>query len=133
MPVVVRNERPTSFYFTDANKKKTPLDPGVTATLSDEEWGQVPIAIRGAGGINPLSPTDADSSSMKGNFEYYQPFGTVQLRYYGVNEQTAADSDPTWLIRRFDHVQVTVDDIRVSQIQILDQVAWSNRASLAWT
>lgn len=131
----VRNERATNFVFGQGANRKTLL-PGQTVTITPDELGQVPIQMRGPGGINVLTDNQASTDSAKIKFDYYAPFGEPELRYFGQNTQSSLDTDSTWVIRRFEHTQVG-SETKISEIQILDQVAWgastAARDGLAWT
>lgn len=134
MAVVLKNEGTKDFYFDDGtSRKKTILSPGSIATVSDNEFQSVPISMRGQGAINVLYPDDTTSSSSKINMDWETVLSTSQLVYFGVNRQDAADADQTWTIKYFKYVQAPDSTIKVSQIQVLEQVAWTDRTILPWS
>lgn len=133
MALLVKNERTQPFILGQGANKKTLL-PDAVALISEDEWSQVTIGLRGPGGINPLWPNRATSDSSKTKLDYYQFAGDAQIRYLGFADQSDLDNELVWYIKRFSHVDVGgLDPVRVSEIQILENVAWSDRGTLPWT
>lgn len=136
MAVLAKNERANPWRWTTGKRGQNDkfLMPGETAVLSDDEFAEVPIAMRGSGGIKALSPSTIDPDDLnKVRFDYFTVFSTIQIHYLGESLQAVADSDPFWIVKRFDYVDAGGGDIRISEIQVLEGVAWQDRASLAWS
>lgn len=91
------------------------------------------MAQRGPGGLNVLYPDDTTSTSSKINLDYVTVFSTTQLLYFGINRQSALNSDSTWTIKYFQYMQGLDGTVHVAQVQILENVIWDNRASLPWS
>ena len=133
MAILVKNERTDPFILGQGAGKKT-INPGDVALITEDEWGQVAVGLRGPGRMNPVWPNRATSDSSKTMLDYYSFGGDSQIRYIGFADQADATSSPVWYIKRFQHVDVGgLDPIRVSEIQILENVAWDNRDSLPWS
>ena len=134
MAVVVRNESGSDKYFdVGTSKKKTLLAAGAQITLTEKELESIPMTMRGPGGLNVLYPDDTSSTSSKINLDYTTVFSTTQILYFGTNRQSALNSDSTWTIKYFQYIQGGDGTVKVSQVQILENVIWDNRASLPWT
>lgn len=134
MAVVIRNESGSDKYFDiGSSGRKTMLPTGGQVTLTEKELESIPMAMRGPGGLNVLYPDDTTSTSSKINLDYITVFSTTQILYFGTDRQTALDSDPTWTIKYFQYMQGIDSTVHVAQVQILERVAWTNRASLPWT
>lgn len=132
MAVVVRNEGVNPVRFPGkSNLKEIPA--GATRVLADEEWALVPYDRRGAGQLKPVWPSEMVGENLKIKLDYYQPGGVDYfVRYKGMAKQSAADSDTTWTVQRMNHTSYG-GNYKISEVQILENVAWSSRASLPWT
>ena len=137
MAVLVRNETGSNWYFTGSNKRGQGdkfIAPGATVVLSDLEWQEVAITKRGPGGLNPLEPSLGGAAEVKSELDYGDPgSGTTELIYLGESYQAAATSDDVWTIKKFEYTTITSGDVRITEIQVMTDVAWDDRASLAWT
>lgn len=133
MAVVVKNEGASPFYFGEraggSTRKK--LEPGQIDTISDQEWDSVPVAKRGAGAIKCLWPNDVTSDTLKVKIDHYAFNGTLEPRYVGSAVQGSATNQPVWTIRRLSHTSLASKNY-VTEVQVLEAVAWDDRASLSW-
>ena len=129
MTVVVRNETGSPWIF-DGSSGRRQIAAGATEVISDEEWASVISAKRGPGGLHALS-NDPGSQS-KTTFDYALVNGAYETIYLGEADQTAAITDPVWTIKFFQYAAFGGSN-QITEIQVLDGVAWSNRASLPWS
>lgn len=132
MAIVVRNEMSSPVYFGAGSAKKI-LAPSAVTTISEDEWATVATSMRGVGGIRCLWPVESDSIETRTMFDYYNVAGSNFVRYIGEATQDAATTDPVWMIKQLTHTDLGASDIRVTDIQVLRDVAWVNRASLPWS
>lgn len=64
--------------------------------------------------------------------DYYDPGdGALKVRYLGKAPQTAAATDPTWVVQRLTWV-VLGNESKVTNIQVLENIAWADRATAGW-
>lgn len=138
MAVLVVSERDKPFHWTTGKRGQgdKQIAPGEVAVLSDQEWNEVPISMRGAGGLRPLSPSPQDEDSLNvTEMDYYSVDATVQLRYLGEAPQGSDPTLPIWTVKRFAHADVS-GDVRIAEIQVLNSVPWGSstgdRDALAW-
>lgn len=129
--IVVKNEKADPYIFASPGVKKT-FAAGEIAVLSEEEWNSVPFSQRGPGKLNPLWPNEASSDSSKTKLEYYQVGADYEVRYIGLAQQSDSTADEVWIIKRFSHQTLGGENL-VTEIQILENVAWDDRATLPWT
>lgn len=133
MSVVVRNERDKPYRFVDDNRRQRVLDPGQVAVLTETELEQVPLHMRGPGEVNVLFPSEGSGDSNRTKFDYYDPgAGQFEVRYLGIAQQGDAEDEPVWTVKRFGHTQFGAEFL-VTDIQILNDVRWDERAALGWT
>ena len=138
MAVLVENERDKPFHWTSSKRGQADkqIAPGEIAVLSENEWNEVPISMRGAGGLRPLSPSPNDEDTLnQTELDYYSFEATVQLRYLGEAPQGSDPIAPVWMVKRFSHVDVAGDQ-RIAEIQVLNDVSWGtntgDRDGLPW-
>lgn len=138
MSIAVRNES-SGMYIVGVGAQKRVISPGQATTLSDWEWEHLADISKGPGLMNPLYPTSGNQSNALTKFDYFQePNGnTFQMRWMGKTDEIISDSTNAWTIYQYDYVVVNPAanpiDVRISRIQVLDAVAWANRATLGWT
>lgn len=140
MAVLVVNERTKPFHWT-SNKRgqgDKQIAPGEVAVLSENEWTEVPISMRGPGGLRPLSPSPQDEDSLNSTELDYDSttYATAQLIYLGEAPQGSDPTLPIWMVKRFSHSEVVPGDVRITEIQVLNEVAWgtdtADRDALPW-
>lgn len=131
MAIVIRNDSGVPFRIP--GKGNQSLDPGGIKVLSEEEFASIPLANRGPGRIYSVNPNESSSETLKEKLDYYIPAGTTDysVRWVGYARQTALDTDLVWSVRQFSHAALG-QDARVTEIQILENVAWADRATLPW-
>lgn len=130
------NERSKEFRWTAGKRGQNDkrLLPGETAYLTDAELEDIPLNLRGPGGLRLLSPAPEDVSDLeKTEIEYYTTNGSIEVRYLGEAPQGALTTSPVWTIKRFSHTLAAADDVRITEIQTIRDVAWADRATLGWT
>jgi len=141
MSVSVVNESPDPFRFTATSKRGQGdkfIAAGAVTVLSDQEWQEIPIWMRGPGGINPIdsSGTGVDSGN-RVLLDYFAVSGINLLRYEGSAPQGALATDPVWTIKRFAYTDLGGLDLRITDIQTLRDQPWGNtqgsRDALGWT
>lgn len=132
MAVVVRNEGNGPVRFAGhGNEREIPA--GAVRVIADEEWAQVGFDKRGSGKLNPVYPNELLGENLKIKLDYYQPGGVDYfVRYKGVAKQTALDTDAVWKVQRMNHTSYG-GVYKITEVQILENVAWSGRAGLGWT
>ena len=124
MSIAVRNEQTDPFVFNEGGRRKV-IQPGAVYVLSDAEWDSVIPSKRGPGAINPLGTEE----NTKTNLDWDN---TPNLIYYGTASQQAADTDPLWTVKKFNYGSFG-GQAKITQIQVLTNVKWSDRATLGWT
>jgi len=129
MPVVVRNELAEPWVF-EGSRGSRQIAAGATAVISDEEWATVISAKRGPGGLHAIS--NDPGSQTKTAFDYALVNGTYETVYLGEAAQSAADTDSVWTIKFFQYGSFGGSN-QITEIQILDGVAWADRATLPWS
>lgn len=129
MAVLVRNELSTPWVF-EGSRGSRQLAPGEVGWVSDEEWATVISAKRGPGALHPLS--NDPGSRIKTRFDYVIYNGAAEVLYLGQAAQTAADTDTTWTIKKFTYLTASDASTQIDTVEVLDSVAWANRASLPW-
>ena len=125
----MRNETGSPWIF-DGSRGSRQIPAGESEVISDEEWATVISAKRGPGGLHALS-NDPGSQS-KTAFDYALVNGSYETIYLGEAAQTALDADPVWTIKFFQY-GVFGGSNQITEIQVLDGVAWADRATLPWT
>lgn len=130
MSVVVRNERNQPYVFSGSRGTRQ-IAPGEIAVISETEWDDVITALRGPGEINPLWPNEVSSDIAAMKFDYYTVGADTEVRYIGFAQQGILTSEDRWVIKRFGHETIG-DGNYVNDIQVLQGVAWDDRASLDW-
>lgn len=129
MPVVVRNELAEPWVF-EGSRGSRQIAPGATAVISDDEWATVISAKRGPGGLHAIS-NDPGSQS-KTAFDYALVNGSYEVVYLGGASQSSLGTDQTWTVKFFKYGTFGGSN-QITEIQVLDGVAWSDRATLPWT
>jgi hypothetical protein len=128
--VVVRNETSRPFHFGNGSARKE-LPTGQIDTISEDELATVAFDKRGPGKINVLWPNQASSDNPAIKLDYFAFNAGNETRYMGVAPHGSLDSDSIWLIRRFDYV-VAGTETKLANIQVIENVAWDDRGTLAW-
>lgn len=133
MAIVVRNDSATVVRISGAGNERV-IQPNQVITLTEEEFTNVPFDRRGFGKILAISPEEASSETLRNKLDWYIPpvGSTVEIRYQGLAPQGSLESDPVWIIKRFSH-DIFFTDVKINDIQVLSNVAWSNRDLLPWT
>jgi hypothetical protein len=138
MAVLVKNERSTPFYWTTGKRGQADkqIAPGEVAVLSENEWQEIPISMRGPGGLRPLDPSPQDEDSLNvTELDYYSVDAQIELRYLGEAPQGSDPTSAVWTVKRFSHMDVAGDP-RISEVQVLNEVAWgvstADRDGLPW-
>lgn len=140
MAVLAINERNSPFRWTSGKRGQGDklIMPGEIAVLSEQEWQEIPIAMRSPGGLRALSPSSGDEDIVDvTELDYYTVAASVELRYMGEAEQGSDTADPVWTIKRFAHSEVVPGDVRITEIQVLRDVPWgatqADRDGLGWS
>ena len=127
MSVLVRNETDSDMIIFGRPPRH--ISPGSSEYISDLEWSAIISEKRGPGKLNPVS---ADPSiTQKINLDYVLVGTIYETLYAGFANQSVLDTEPYWLIKKFSYVTLGTDN-KITQIQVLDGVAWSDRATLTW-
>lgn len=130
MTVVVRNELSVPWVF-EASRGSRQLAPGQVAVISDEEWASIITAKRGPGGMHAVS--NDPGSRIKTKFDYADVGGgDFEVVYLGQADQGAQDADHVWSIKKFSYSSISGAN-QITSVEILDSVAWADRATLPWT
>ena len=136
MGLLVINERADGkpFVFPGDNRRNKILPNGAMAYISDSEWSEVPISMRGQGGIRIVSDSLTEEDDVDRTLlDYYDVFGSVELRYLGLAPQGSDTADAVWTIKQFSHSEPLPGDVRIADIQVLRDVAWDDRGTLPWS
>ena len=72
-------------------------------------------------------------AALKTHFDYTLVNGVAQILYLGQAEEWIADNDPRWTIKKFTWIIADDNSTQLSEVQVLTEVAWTNRASLNWS
>lgn len=131
MPVV-RNDSSGPLPISGRGANESTLQPGEVRYLTDKEYEHISWGNRGVGRLVTIAPNENTSETLKIKFDYYQPASEYEIRYIGYARQSADDADEYWTIRRHTHDDVGGKQLIV-EIQVLENVAWSDRAILPWT
>lgn len=132
MAIVIRNDSGHSLRLSGRGNLKEIL-PDQVMTLTDDEFEQIAFTKRGPGGIVAISPNEATSDSLRTKLDYYIDPGEPKLRYEGMALQGQLESDPVWIIRRFTwEAVVGTPELKITDIQILTNVKWTERTTLSW-
>jgi hypothetical protein len=129
MPVV-RNDGANAFQVSGGGNVSR-IEVGEVRYLTDDEYSKIGWSNRGPGKIVSIAPNENTSETQKIKFDYIQPDVEWVIGYIGYARQTAADSDPVWTIRK--HFYQDIGGYRVTEIQVLENVAWTDRLTLPWT
>lgn len=132
MAVVVRNESAGPIRFPgNSNRKEIPA--GEIRLISDGEWELIPFDNRGPGKLKAVWPNELIGENLKIKIDYYAPGGVDYfVRYKGISTQAADDTDDAWTIQRMSHSSYG-GNYKITEVQILENVAWADRASLPWS
>jgi hypothetical protein len=126
MSVLVRNEFAEPWVFEGSGGKRQ-LAPAEVALISDAEWNSIISEKRGSGGINPLD----SSERVKTEFDYASVNGSYEVIYIGQASPSTADTDDRWTIKKFSYQSLGGGN-KVSAVEVMDSVAWADRATLSW-
>lgn len=139
MAVLVVNERDRPFHWTSNKRGQNDkqIAPGEVAVLSENEWTEVPISMRGPGGLRPLSPSPQDEDSLNATELDYDTdaeggYDPAQLRFLGEAPQGSDPAAAVWMVKRFTHDEINPGDVRIIEIQVLNDVVWDDGTSTAW-
>ena len=132
MAIVARNEYNHPVRVPgSSNRNEIPA--GSVIVLSEDEWSKVPFDMRGIGKLRGVYPNELLGENARMKLDYYQPGGSsYYVRFKGVAVQDADDSDTVWTVQRMSH-STFGGEYKITEVQILEGVAWSNRASLPWS
>jgi hypothetical protein len=133
MAIVVRNDSAGPMRISGYGNDKL-IASGQILTLTDEEYSRIPFGRRGFGKLLSIAPEEASSETLRNLLDWYIPDvgTTVEIRYQGMAPQGTNEADPVWIIKRFSHALFETD-VKISDIQVLTNVAWTDRDSLSWT
>jgi len=134
MSVVVVNESEHPFYVgsSRASQAARRIDPDEVMVLSDAEWEQVSLRERSEGGLRviwPIPSLTGQPEPTKQVYAYDDVNGSTEVVYSGTALQSAVATDETWTVKK-----LTYDaDNNVTEIQVLQDVAWDDREELEWS
>jgi hypothetical protein len=132
MAVVIRNDSAGPIQVPGRGNQNVVL-PGEVRVLTENEYEKIDFANRGVGRLVAIAPNENTSETLRIKFDYYNPGGaTYEVHYIGYARQIAADTDPVWTVRRHSHAAFGSEWL-ITDIQVMENSAWSNRAGLAWT
>jgi len=132
MPVV-RNDSTGPLQLSGKYANASYLQPGEVRYLTDDEYEKIHWNQRGTGKLVSISPSETTSENLKIKFDYYQPNAAeYEVRYIAYGRPEALSTDQVWTIRRHSYAMFGSTAL-LTEIQILENVAWSDRAILPWT
>lgn len=133
MAIVIRNEADKPYHFGGGRQgsARKELAPGDIDTISEDELDSIPFSQRGEGRIRILHPNQSTSTNPHIKLDYYDFGGSPETRYMGIAPQGVETSEPYWVVRRFDYDSVS-GQTKITDIQVFEDVAWDDRASLSW-
>jgi hypothetical protein len=130
--IVVRNDSVGPIQVPGRGNQNVIL-PGEVRVLTEVEYEKIDFANRGVGRLVAIAPNENTSETLRIKFDYYIPGGSVsEVRYIGYARQVALGSDPVWTVRRHSHGSFGSEWL-ITEIQVIENVAWDNRGGLAWT
>lgn len=131
MPVV-RNDSAEDIQITGRYANASKLVPGEVRYVTDEEYEKINWSKRGPGQLVTVSPSETTGENLKLKLDYYQTGSEYEIRYIGYARQSADDTDEVWTVRRHDYEEIGGAWL-LTEIQVLENEAWSDRATLPWT
>ncbi len=130
MPVV-RNDSNEDIQIPGRYANMSKIAPGEVRYLTDKEYEKVDWLKRGSGQLTTVSPSETTGEDNKLKLDYEQFGSEYEVRYMGYARQTAEDDDEVWTVRRHGYSNVGGEWL-LTEIQVLQGRAWSDRATLPW-